>query len=635
MKKLITLLLVLTGMVTTASADGITVYMKAGDWANENAGLAVWVNASWVEFENISDDYYKAQLPANASGNIVLVRYNPANSAVTSGWDNKGVYNQSQDISVSSLSTYNFFKWTDWHNGGGVYSNSSFDWLTAHKIYVKNLQTADAPTFNDNALTTETVGEESWYVYLNLSGNNSITGHFAAGDDTDSGDITFDLSSSDVYYNYYPTNNQAVLTSEALASPARVYFRANNGENTLYYYFWNNEGINPAAAFTTATAGGVNWMFIETYKPTFSIRFYTYNNGNGDDDQTDDSYSNYTFTSGETAYYFANLGSNVLKKAAGYSVLYSPNWNYNDENVVVGMTPSNTNSFEYKADVTVTEGKWLYFNIFPTADLSGNTVTSAGWNEMVSPYYKVNDSYTSDNHYDLASFEAYSCATNVKNYNRWYIQGVNAKHEIVYNFATQTWTCVPSVEAEVTAKGYATYSKGSKYSIGDATAYVVEAIGDDGATLTTLEANTVLPANAGIILEGEGSHPIYAVTWDATTRDNSANLLVGTGDSELDLSDVSNAFIFADGAKGVGFYKFKKDEVTADNNKLAANKAYLNGASLNPARMFVGFDTESTGISEIQNNEVFNGAIYNLQGVRLNKFQKGLNIVNGKKVMVK
>ena len=48
------------------------------------------------------------------------------------------------------------------------------------------------------------------------------------------------------------------------------------------------------------------------------------------------------------------------------------------------------------------------------------------------------------------------------------------------------------------------------------------------------------------------------------------------------------------------------------------------------------FETQTTGIEAIRNNkEVIRTGIYNLQGQRLNSLQKGLNIVNGRKIYVK
>ena len=57
----------------------------------------------------------------------------------------------------------------------------------------------------------------------------------------------------------------------------------------------------------------------------------------------------------------------------------------------------------------------------------------------------------------------------------------------------------------------------------------------------------------------------------------------------------------------------------------------------NSRETFTGeFETLKTGIEAIRNNkEVIRTGIYNLQGQRLNSPQKGLNIVNGRKIYVK
>ena len=47
------------------------------------------------------------------------------------------------------------------------------------------------------------------------------------------------------------------------------------------------------------------------------------------------------------------------------------------------------------------------------------------------------------------------------------------------------------------------------------------------------------------------------------------------------------------------------------------------------------YDDITTGIRSMATEKQASDAIYNLQGVRLNKLQKGLNIVGGKKIFVK
>ena len=52
----------------------------------------------------------------------------------------------------------------------------------------------------------------------------------------------------------------------------------------------------------------------------------------------------------------------------------------------------------------------------------------------------------------------------------------------------------------------------------------------------------------------------------------------------------------------------------------------------------MNFDEDATGIKRTEateKTEATEGVIYNLQGQRLNGVQKGINIVNGKKVLIK
>ena len=43
----------------------------------------------------------------------------------------------------------------------------------------------------------------------------------------------------------------------------------------------------------------------------------------------------------------------------------------------------------------------------------------------------------------------------------------------------------------------------------------------------------------------------------------------------------------------------------------------------------------TVGIEAVKANELLNGTIYNLNGQKMQKAQKGLYIINGKKVVVK
>ena len=87
------------------------------------------------------------------------------------------------------------------------------------------------------------------------------------------------------------------------------------------------------------------------------------------------------------------------------------------------------------------------------------------------------------------------------------------------------------------------------------------------------------------------------------------------------------------GGKNVGFY-WMAENGGAFN--CPAHKAYLAvPVSSNPVKSFYAFDDDDpTSIQTIDNGQqTTEGAIYNLAGQRIQKMQKGINIVNGKKIL--
>ena len=82
----------------------------------------------------------------------------------------------------------------------------------------------------------------------------------------------------------------------------------------------------------------------------------------------------------------------------------------------------------------------------------------------------------------------------------------------------------------------------------------------------------------------------------------------------------------------LGFYKVAEG---ADYNA-AKYRCYLTlpAAEARFEALFFEGDTE-TGINSVTEAQSKQGGIYNIAGQRLSKLQKGLNIVNGKKIIVK
>lgn len=158
-------------------------------------------------------------------------------------------------------------------------------------------------------------------------------------------------------------------------------------------------------------------------------------------------------------------------------------------------------------------------------------------------------------------------------------------------------------------------------------AYAVESTSAESATLTQKDD---IPAGEGAILEGQGTHTL---TIAKASSDWTENKLEGTN---VDQQVTGPAYVLSmpKGEK-VGLYPAKLTNGQFKNN---ANKAYLPASAVaSDARFFVfsfGDDME-TGITETENENVKteNGEVYDLSGRRVLGVQKGIFIVNGKKVV--
>ncbi|MBO4550054.1 MAG: hypothetical protein J5733_04930, partial [Bacteroidaceae bacterium] len=106
------------------------------------------------------------------------------------------------------------------------------------------------------------------------------------------------------------------------------------------------------------------------------------------------------------------------------------------------------------------------------------------------------------------------------------------------------------------------------------------------------------------------------------------NVLKGTSED----IDAAGKYVLAkpDGEQ-IGFY-------LAETGTIAAGKAYLEVPEGTDIKAFYFAEDDATGleaIDDVQCSMVNGQSIYNLAGQRLSKMQKGINIVNGKKIFVR
>ena len=162
--------------------------------------------------------------------------------------------------------------------------------------------------------------------------------------------------------------------------------------------------------------------------------------------------------------------------------------------------------------------------------------------------------------------------------------------------------------------GYATlYDTTTGYELnGDVKAFVAVLNG------TWLNLNEIenIPAGTPVVLKG-GYYNKQAA--DLPAR-NVANDLKGT---DTATAADGTMYVLANGSEGIGFYKAE--------GTIPAGKAYYQSESGVKAFFFDGDD--ATGIDEIVNGKSLNGKWYNLAGQRIQKMQRGINIVGGKKIL--
>ena len=151
------------------------------------------------------------------------------------------------------------------------------------------------------------------------------------------------------------------------------------------------------------------------------------------------------------------------------------------------------------------------------------------------------------------------------------------------------------------------------------------------------EGGEVLKAGTPVIIKAAQGSYTLAITMDDTDAKGAleGSLLKGNFISQTLTHEGGNKkFIFANGTQGVGFYIMK------DNSPIGANKCWMewNMGGANVRSLAIRFgDGDATDIEEVEMEPArpMQQGIYNLAGQRLEAPQKGVNIINGKKVVIK
>ena len=317
--------------------------------------------------------------------------------------------------------------------------------------------------------------------------------------------------------------------------------------------------------------------------------------------------------------------TNDRNDAGGYNVRYfaDPNSNYGQ-------------AFEF---TSVPDKKDTYY--LSQTDKDGNTrYLCLGSKYDGGTIFQIRTTTTKD---DAAEF----CVIPMAEENNWKIINVEANIELGANgnndngvYTTRNYyrmVIAPAEQAQATLKvvtgvKYGTFIAPFKANKPEnVTLYSVEEV--NGSTLTLVEAQEIA-ANTPYIVYADEEETITATlqAYGTATQDTyEAGKLVGTLPGGT-MSLGTDCYLLQKNNDVVGFYRCEADV----SYKLGANRAYLKYST--PAGVkafFFGEENQTTAITTL--SELMNGKaeIYDLNGRKLRKLEKGINIVNGKKVIIK
>ena len=179
---------------------------------------------------------------------------------------------------------------------------------------------------------------------------------------------------------------------------------------------------------------------------------------------------------------------------------------------------------------------------------------------------------------------------------------------------------VTELPVTVTSAGYATLCSPVNLTIPTG----VKAYGMTVANekyLSPEEIDTTIPANTGVVLEAAADTYNFAITTNAGSATSVLNGTYATIAS--DEADGNYVFSIKDGTPG--FYKFVGSELKGFKAYYQTSVASINGFSID-------FGGQTVGVNSVISATNLKAG-YDIQGRMINKMQKGINVINGKKII--
>lgn len=221
-------------------------------------------------------------------------------------------------------------------------------------------------------------------------------------------------------------------------------------------------------------------------------------------------------------------------------------------------------------------------------------------------------------------------------------QALYNNYAIVNNYVNQTKNYGDILGYVYDLKGqYGTIILPVNYATPDNVKFYTCADADANGVLTLVETNTGNKKNQPYIVEYTGEdeltpqnpkkYQIFGYKKGALTTNQKVGLLTGVLE-EGTVYVPSGSYILSKYKDRFAFYKVDGENV----KKAQQYRCYLtNPAPTAVSAFYLNGEGETTGINALLNGNNGETEIYDLSGKRLNHLQKGINIVNGQKVLVK
>ena len=224
-------------------------------------------------------------------------------------------------------------------------------------------------------------------------------------------------------------------------------------------------------------------------------------------------------------------------------------------------------------------------------------------------------------------------------------------HYTVYNNTVQVNRCqddvckehdwniteVTTLPVSVSVAEYATLYAPVALTIADGVTAYTATIAEDGKTLNLNKVEGTIPAKTGVILEAAANTYNFAVAADVDAIAD--NALVGSfaksaknAEAKVYTLQMPNK----EDEESVGFYLFKGQDAEGKTTYINGFRAWIEVAEGEEAPAMFSFG-RGQGTTSIENALINteNAVIYDLAGRRVAKMEKGIYIVNGRKVVVK